>query len=115
MTYWSTAGRFWTPLLITLATLKAGTSRSWARLKGKSVTQYPLLCVLTPTTFSVFVQFDRKVKEWASFSRIRTFLYRSEIKDEIEKVQRNIDIVMTKFTVSRPTEIRLVFSISSPD
>jgi hypothetical protein len=73
------------------------------------------LCVLTPATSSVFLQFDRKVKEWESLSRIRAFLYRSEIRDGIEKVQRDIDVVMMKLSVSRSTEIRISCSISSSD
>ncbi|KIM42498.1 hypothetical protein M413DRAFT_444900, partial [Hebeloma cylindrosporum] len=48
---------------------------------------------------NVFLRFDRKVKEWASFNKLRTFLYRSEIRNGIEKVQRDIDVVMMKLSI----------------
>jgi len=48
---------------------------------------------------SVIRRIDRKVKEWASWNRLKSFLQRNEIKDGIDRLQRDIDAVMVKFSV----------------
>jgi len=48
---------------------------------------------------SVIRRIDRKVKEWASWNRLKSFLQQNEIKDGIDRLHRDIDAVMMKFSV----------------
>jgi hypothetical protein len=48
---------------------------------------------------SVIRRIDRKVKEWASWNRLKSFLQQNEIKDGIDRLHRDIDAAMMKFNV----------------
>jgi len=52
---------------------------------------------------SVIIRVDRKVKEWGSWSQLKSFLSQSEIKDGIDRLYRDIDTAMMKFHVSKLT------------
>ena len=52
---------------------------------------------------SIIIRVDRKVKEWGSWSQLKSFLSQSEIKDGIDRLYRDIDTAMMKFHVSKLT------------
>ncbi|KAF8892698.1 ras guanine nucleotide exchange factor domain-containing protein [Infundibulicybe gibba] len=53
----------------------------------------------------IIQRIDRKVSEWASYSRLKSFLQIGEIKDGIDRLHRDIDAAMMKFNVSINMEL----------
>ncbi|KAF8163016.1 ras guanine nucleotide exchange factor domain-containing protein [Crassisporium funariophilum] len=48
---------------------------------------------------AIISNIDRKVKEWSSWSRLKSFLQQREIKDGIDRLHRDIDAAMMKFNM----------------
>ncbi|KAG5652945.1 hypothetical protein H0H81_002953 [Sphagnurus paluster] len=48
---------------------------------------------------------DRKVNEWATLSRLKSFLQQREIKDGIDRLHRDMDAAVMKFNISINMEL----------
>jgi len=48
---------------------------------------------------------DRKVKKWASWSFPKSVIFQAQIKDGIDKLQRDIDAAMMKFQVGEVSAV----------
>jgi son of sevenless-like protein len=55
---------------------------------------------LTSSLNSIISRVHRKVKEWGSWNQLRSFLAQGEIKDGIDRLHRDIDAAMMKFSVN---------------
>jgi len=53
----------------------------------------------------IISRIDRRVKEWGSWSRLKSFLQQREIKDGIDRLHRDIDAAMMKFNIQMKMEM----------
>ncbi|CAA7267623.1 unnamed protein product [Cyclocybe aegerita] len=54
---------------------------------------------------AIISRINRKVKEWGSWSRLKSFLQQREIKDGIDRLHRDIDAAMMKFSIQLGMEM----------
>ena len=77
--------------------------------KSLQVSMTPLLWVLS---CSIILRMNRQVKEWGSWNRLKSFLQQREIKDGIDRLNRDLNAAMRKYSVRRePTNCMMETNI----
>lgn len=91
-------------LMIALRDSSRGLEGSKALEIADEIEMWVVCLCISPNmmlTYSrIIIHIDRKVKEWASWPHVKSFLQQKEIKDGIARLHKDIDGAMMKFSVS---------------